>query len=74
MSVARVLGIAALVAALPPLAHAHDPEIEALRNSLSELQQRLARMETQYEQRELPPPTASVGAAALPSDSPSPVS
>lgn len=66
MSVARVLGIAALVAALPPLAHAHDPEIEALRNSLSELQQRLARMETQYEQRELPPPTASAGAAALP--------
>ncbi len=52
---------------MPSLAvHAHDHELESLRTTMQELQQRLARMEAQYEQRELPPPTTAVGAAALP--------
>jgi hypothetical protein len=72
---ARVPGLAAPVTALAaalamtlaaPQVRAHDPEIEALKHSLNELQQRLQRMEAQYEQRELPPPATSAGAAGLP--------
>lgn len=66
MFTARVLAIAALAAISPLAAHAHDQELEELRASLQKLEQRLARMEARHEPRELPPPTASVDATALP--------